>query len=68
MAFKVNSLFPFDRNLFGKTMAAWDKMNRGQMLHPTKHVMNSADDLNRYFSSKYLVGFKNTLWKNQQLY
>jgi len=54
MAIKLNSLNPFDRGFFGKTMAAWAKINktRGEMLNPSNLKMSSIDDFNKHFQDK----------------
>lgn len=48
---KVNSLNPFDKGFFGKTMAAAQMMNRsrGEMLYPSKLSLDSIDDFNKHF-------------------
>lgn len=53
---KVNSLNPFDKAFFGKTMAsrARDLRNRGEFLNPTILKSDSVDDLNHFFLNKMI--------------
>lgn len=53
MAFKVNSLFPFDKAFFGKPMRAWANRNSGEMLYPSRLKMDSIDDFNKHFDSMF---------------
>ncbi len=55
MAFKVNSLNPFDKGFFGKTMQAYAKEYKGKVLTPSKLEQSSIDDLNKYFSKKMIT-------------
>ena len=55
MTFKVNSLNPFDKAFFGKTMQAYANRNSGEILNPTKLELSSIDDLNHYFSKKIIT-------------
>lgn len=52
MAFKVNSLFPFDKAFFGKPMRAWSNRNSGEMLNASNFKLDSIDDLNNHFDKK----------------
>lgn len=54
MAIKVNSLNPFDRDFFGKTMADWVNKRKysGKMLYPSNLKQSSIDDFNKHFQDK----------------
>lgn len=54
MTLKVNSLNPFDRNFFGKTIAslARDQKVRGEFLNSSVLKHDSIDDLNQFFVKK----------------
>ena len=51
MSYKVNSLNPFDKGFFGKSIAAWSKIqkSKGEMLAPSVLKSDSIDDFNRHF-------------------
>ena len=54
MSIKINSLNPFDKGFFGKTMNDWAKYHKD---HPLKAdssnlKMSSVDDFNKYFQYK----------------
>lgn len=53
---KVNSLNPFDKAFFGKTMEsrARDLRNRGEFLNPTILKSDCVDDLNHFFLNKMI--------------
>ena len=56
MTLKVNSLNPFDRNFFGKTIAslARDQKVRGEFLNSSVLKHDSIDDLNKFFVKKFI--------------
>lgn len=48
---KTNTLNPFDKAFFGKSMAARsrDLKNSGELLTPSKSKLDCIDDLNNFF-------------------
>lgn len=54
---KVNSLNPFDKAFFGKTMEsrARDLRNRGEFLNPTILKSDCVDELNHFFLNKMIA-------------
>lgn len=53
---KTNTLNPFDKAFFGKTMIARarDLRNRGEFLNPTILKSDCVDDLNHFFLNKMI--------------
>lgn len=52
MQFKVNSLNPFDKKFFGKSMAAWSNRKSADISNPVKMELSSIDDFNKHFMDK----------------
>jgi hypothetical protein len=52
MTFKVNSLSPFDKKFFGKSMKSWGNRNIGEPLKSSKLKLDSVDEFNKYFQQK----------------
>lgn len=51
---KVNSLNPFDKGFFGKTMSAWAKRDI-KISNPSNLKMTSIDDFNRHFDLQLMA-------------
>lgn len=62
MTFKVNSLNPFDKGFFGKTLNSWSKRNVAESLTPSNLKLDSFDDFNKHFD---IFTFTKTELQNQ---